>query len=71
MWGWLHLYEIVQQLRGDAGERQVARAPPPRCTPRRRDTGASARPSSACADAPRQDVYTGSVVSARTASRSR
>ena len=26
MWGWLHLYEIVQQLRGDAGERQVAGA---------------------------------------------
>jgi acetyl-CoA acetyltransferase len=26
MWGWLHLYEIVQQLRGHAGERQVAGA---------------------------------------------
>ncbi len=26
MWGWLHLYEIVQQLRGTAGERQVAGA---------------------------------------------
>jgi acetyl-CoA acetyltransferase len=26
MWGWLHLYEIVKQLRGDAGERQVAGA---------------------------------------------
>ena len=24
MWGWLHLYEIVQQLRGHAGDRQVA-----------------------------------------------
>jgi acetyl-CoA acetyltransferase len=26
MWGWLHLYEIVQQLRGNAGARQVAGA---------------------------------------------
>jgi acetyl-CoA acetyltransferase len=26
MWGWLHLYEIVQQLRGDAGDRQVVGA---------------------------------------------
>ncbi|MEF2978072.1 thiolase C-terminal domain-containing protein [Subtercola sp. YIM 133946] len=26
MWNWLHLYEAVRQLRGEAGERQVANA---------------------------------------------
>lgn len=26
MWGWLHLYEVVVQLRGDAGARQVGSA---------------------------------------------
>jgi acetyl-CoA acetyltransferase len=26
LWGWLHLYEVVQQLRGTAGPRQVAGA---------------------------------------------
>lgn len=26
MWNWLHLYEAVQQLRGDAGDRQIAGA---------------------------------------------
>jgi acetyl-CoA acetyltransferase len=26
MWNWMHLYELAHQLRGEAGERQVARA---------------------------------------------